>query len=281
MKSIRKKLNSPWLDAFLAFISTIIGLFAGRFLEAIAPPLFAPANLPFIAFLLIVVLFLANMIYSVTLWHSTQDSVASIADRANDLASAVGHSIKTVTYSEGYKELERRIRAAEDRILIFTEYANIFDWESKKPIWDPRRMNSSERKSFYDALHKKLQGEKNNRKFHFVKIVQIPENHKIKEMLPFDSIFSTDCRFIVDVAPGEPEFASLRTVSGRMFSNSIIIIDKSFAHISFDVRNPGDLEIGAPFVMLIDDPNSRALLNLHKLYDRIKEYSVLVSKDDL
>jgi hypothetical protein len=50
MKKVRKKLHSPWLEALLAFLSAVLGLFAGKLLDAIVPPLFQPSNLPYIAF---------------------------------------------------------------------------------------------------------------------------------------------------------------------------------------------------------------------------------------
>ena len=62
MNKTLKKLHSPWLEAMLVFISSVIGLFIGKFIEAIFPPLFQLSNLPYIAFILIAILFLANAI---------------------------------------------------------------------------------------------------------------------------------------------------------------------------------------------------------------------------
>jgi hypothetical protein len=277
MKNIREKLHSPWLEALLAFLSAVLGLFAGKLIEAIVPPLFQPSNLPYIAFCLISVMFLADVIYSVTLWRSARQHIAEVADHTNDLAVAVGHRVKTVSYSQGYKELEKTIRAAKKEILILTEYANIFDWEGGKQIWDPERLNSPQRESFYTTLQKKLNRERGKGKLRFVQIVQIPEQHRIEEMLPYDTLYAKNCKFIVNIAQAEPEFASLR-VCGMIFSNSIILIDESFAHISFDVRKPDESEVDAPFVMLIEDPNSEAIKNLLKLYRRVEASSTLVTR---
>ena len=277
MKKIREKLRLPWLEALLAFLSAVLGLFAGKLIEAIVPPLFQPSNLPYIAFCLISVMFLADVIYSVTLWRSTRQHIAEVANHTNDLAIAVGHRVKTVPYSQGYKELEKRIRTAKKEILILTEYVNIFNWESGKPIWDTERLNSPQRKSFYTSLQKKLNRERGRGTFRFVKIVQIPEQHRLEEMLAYDTLYAKNCKFVVNIAQTEPEFASLR-VCGMIFSNSIILIDESFAHISFDVRKPDESEVDAPFVMLIDGPNSESIKNLLKLYRRVEANSTLVTR---
>jgi len=278
MKKIPEKLKTPWLEASLALISTIIGLFAGKFIEAIIPPIFQLPNLPYVAFLLIAVLFLANVIYSITLWRLTQNNVANIDGYTHDLAAGLGHRVKTVPYAQGYDELIKRIAEAEREILILTVY--VFDWEHGKPIWDPKRQKSENRKTFYQQLQKKISNEREDgRQFEFVQIIQIPDNHRLGEMLDFDEVYKNNCEFVVNIAKQEPEFSRLK-VSKVMFNNSIILIDESFAHISFDVRNPDD-GIEAPFVMLIDDPKSDALKNLIKLYRRVEQRATVVTASDL
>ena len=280
MKSIRKKLKAPWLEAFLAIISAVIGLFAGKFIEAIVPPIFQLSNLPYVAFILIAVLFLTDVAYTITLWRSTQNYVADVEGYTHDLAIGLGHRVKTIPYAQGYDELLKRIEGAEKEILILTEYVNIFDWEHQKPIWHPERLNSPNRKAFYDNLRMKISTEReNDTKFEFSMIVQIPENHRISEMLPHDKLYKENCEFIVNVAEKEPERARLK-VTKLVFNNSIILIDQSFAHISFDVRNP-DNSFESPFVMLIDDPKSDALKNLVKLYKRVEQRAAKVNPDDL
>ena len=214
-------------------------------------------------------------IYSITLWRSTSEYVVEIAKSTDEITIAIGQSVKTVTYDDGYKELEKRILSAQKEILILTDY--IFDWERGKPIWDPERTNSPQRKSFYALLQKTLKRQKNNRDFRFVKIVQIPEQHSINEVLKFDPLYAEDCQSIIDIAKNETEFACLK-VAPKIFSNSIIIIDKEFAHISFDIHSPKENEVDAPFVMLIQDPTSVSLVNVHKLYKRIEAHSSLVTK---
>jgi len=275
---MKKEKLKPWVDALLALVSTVIGIFAGKSLNAIVPPLFSPANLPHITFILVAILFFASAIFSITLWGFTQDSVAKIAKRTQ--------RVQTVTYDEGYKELIRRIIAAENRILIFTEYINTFDWDNKKRIWDKERSSSRDRKSFYATLQKKLEEkkrerDKNNVDFHFKQFIQIPENHSIKEMLEYDPILKKNCEFIANLSPKDLNFASLRKVSGRLFSNSIIIIDDSFIHISFDINYPNLNEVIAPSVILIDDPSSEALLKIANVFDNINSFSVVLKNSDL
>ena len=280
MKKIRGNLQAPWLEAFLASISAVIGLFAGKFLEAIVPPIFQLSNLPYVAFILIAVLFLTDVAYTITLWRSTKNYVADVESYTHDLAIGVGHRVKTIPYSQGYDELIKRIESAEEEILILTEYVNIFDWENKKPIWHPERLNSSHRKAFYETLQKKISTEQaKDTKFEFFMIVQIPDNHNLNEMLPHDQLYRENCEFILNIAEDEPERACLK-YTNLVFNNSIILIDQSFAHISFDVRNP-DNSFESPFVMLIDDPKSDALKNLIKLFKRVERRAINVEAKDL
>jgi len=222
-------------------------------------------------------MFFANVIYSVTMWRSTRQHIVRVADCITDLATAIGHRVRTVTHSQGYRQLEKRIRAAQKEILILTEYVDIFDWDRGKQLWDPNRLNSPHRRSFYATLQKKLNSERGKGTFRFVKIVQVAEQHRLGEMLAHDPIYAENCRFIVNLAKTEPEFASLR-VSGRVFSNSIILIDRSFVHISFDIHRPDESVVDAPFVMLIDDPKSEAIKNLLRLYQRVEANSTLVTQ---
>lgn len=188
--------------------------------------------------------------------------------------------VRTVTYSEGYKELQKRIMSAKKEILILTEYINIFDWECGAPKWDPERRNSSHRKAFYHTLQSKLLDEKGNRNFRLVKIVQIPKGHEIKEMLQHDPIYAENCNFIAKISKKEPEFACLR-ITNMNIGNSILLIDESFAHISFDIRNPFDLNVDAPIVLLIDDPKSESIEYLSKLFQKIEANSLKVEFDDI
>ena len=278
MKKIREKLKTPWLESFLALVSTIIGLFAGKFIEAVVPPIFQVSNLPYVAFLLIAILFLTDVIYSVTLWRSTQNHVANIDSYTHDLAVGLGNRIKTVPYNQGYDELLKQIERAEKEILILTKY--VFDWENHQPIWDSDRLNSPHRKAFYATLRKKISDEREgDTRFEFVMIAQIPKGHSLSEMLPHDKLYKDICEFLVRLSEKEPERARLK-VTLIVFNNSIILIDQAFAHISFDVSNP-DSGVEAPFVMLIEDPKSDALKNLVKLYRRVEQRSRNVKAKDL
>ncbi len=185
--------------------------------------------------------------------------------------------VRMMEYTDGYVELRTKIRDAKKSILILTEYVNIFDWEKKEPLWHPERKNSQKRKTFFASLQKKLKREKNNRNFKFAQIIQIPENHKLEEMLLYDPILANNCEFIVKLAKDEPEFASLR-VSRMTFGNSIILIDDEFTHISFDIRKPGAEFVLAPFVLIVEDKSSKAIQFLRKLFSRIESNSTLVTR---
>lgn len=192
----------------------------------------------------------------------------------------IGHRVKTLPYSEGYIELQKKILNAKKEILILTQYLNIFDWENGIPKWDTERRNSPHRKAFYCSLQSKLKIEKGNTNFKFVKIVQIPKGHKLQEMLLYDQFYAENCKFIIEIAKNEPEFACLRK-SGMSFGNSIILIDGSFAHISFDIQDPDVYEVNAPCVLLIDDPNSEAIKHLIKLYRKVEANSKKVELSEI
>jgi len=277
MKNWHESLRSgPWDEILLAFFSAIIGIYAEPLLEAIAPPLFAINNLPYIAFALTSIFFLVTTVATLTFWESIREQILQIKGDTNELATTVGHRVKTLPYSQGYKELQKRIQGAKKEIVILTRY--VFDWENKKPVWHPERLSSLERKTFYAELQKKLNREQENENFKFVKIVQIPDKHQLVEMLESDPVYAQNCKFVIEMMKiRKAESTSLR-ISRMTFSNSIILIDRAFAHISFDIYDPEDRKVEAPFVMLIDDPNSQALQYLIKLYQRVYEYSTLVTR---
>jgi hypothetical protein len=277
MKNWFNKLKSdPWREILLAFFSVIIGVFAGPLLAAIVPPLFKINNLPYIAFAIVSILFLVTTIATLTFWESIREQIIQIKDDTNELATNLGHRIKTLPYSQGYKELRKRIQSAKKEIIILTRY--VFDWENKKPVWHPERLNSSERKTFYAELQKKLNRERKNENFKFVKIIQIPDEHQLHEILKSDPVYAQNCKFVIKMMKiKKAESTSLR-VSRMTFGNSIILIDEAFAHISFDIYDPEDSKVEAPFIMVIDDPDSQSLQYLIRLCRRVYEHSTLVNK---
>ncbi len=70
----------------------------------------------------------------------------------------------------------------------------------------------------------------------FVKIVQIPDGHKLEEVFPSDPFYQDDCKFIVELNKDGPKFANLR-VSEIFFQNTFCIIDRSFLYLEFDIRS--------------------------------------------
>ena len=188
--------------------------------------------------------------------------------------------VKTVTYDEGYKELQKKILIANNRIIILTQYINIFDWEKRSPKWDPARKESSHRKDFYHTIHSKLNNEKYNANFSFVHIIQIPEDRNLYEILQHDSTLAESCNKIVYLSKKKPEFACLRRTEVN-FGTSLILIDDNFAHISFDIHNPNDHDVDAPFVLLIDAPNSNTINHLNNLCGKVEKESKKVGMSDL
>lgn len=274
IRSILKSLqSSSGLNFLILIITALIGIFGQSILEQIAPPLFQKSNLPFIIFILTIAMYLA----SVTVWRSTQQQVTSTNNYMGTLANAIGHRVKIVSDAEGYKELQKRISNANAEILILTNYA--FDWEHSKPIYDPIRMQSPERRAAYTAIQNKLKREKRSG-FKFVRIVQIPNGHHLEEILPFDNIYREDCEFLAKIAAKEPEFASLRT-SDVIFQNTFCVIDQRFLYLEFDISRPNSDQFFSPFVMLVDDPNSETMQELRKLHQRIEANTRLISHIDL
>lgn len=259
----------PALNLLVLVITGLVGIFGQSILERLAPPLFQPANTPYIVFVLTCAMYLV----SITIWRYTLQQVASTTDHIGVLAKAVGHRVQVVSDVEGYRQLEKRIRNAKSEILILTNYA--FDWENGKPVYDPDRMQIHERRGTYSAIHRKLQREKRSG-FRFVRIVQIPEGHRLEEVLPFDDIYREECELLAALTATEPEFASLR-VSEPVFQNTFCLIDRSFVYLEFDVSRSDPGQLFTPFVMMIEDPNSEAIQELLKLHQRIEANARLIT----
>jgi hypothetical protein len=177
--------------------------------------------------------------------------------------------VRTMDYVEGYTELRKKVRNAKKEIVILTQYR--FGWEEGKHNWAPERLNSQERKDFYIELQTKLNREERNKDFKFTKIVGIPHNHQLNEIFEYDPLYVQNCKFVVSMYKRKGVESTQLRVSNMNFGNSIILIDQTFAHISFDIQYHDDSKYEAPFVMLVDDPTSLAIQRLIDIYIRIKD----------
>lgn len=208
------------------------------------------------------------------MWRATNHQITSIEAHTGTLANAVGQRIQLLPYTKGFKELQRRIQSAKSEILVLSNY--IFDWENGNPIYDPTTMQSSERKAVFAATQAKLKRE-NRKGFRYVKVVQVPKGHRLEEALVYDPIYGEDCKFLADISKSEPEFASIR-LSEIIFQNTFCIIDRAFLYMEFDTRKTDNNQTFLPFVMIVEDPNSKIIFDLAKLHQRIEAGSTLITQ---
>ncbi len=272
---INKTKTFPWKEILIPIFAGILGVFSEPMVQAIEGQWFLEENLPYVSYVLITLAFIITSIVSLSMWNSTKTSVSNSSALTERLISSLENVIRTVPFEEGYEEVGEKVKSAKNEIIIFTQYA--FDWENQQATWDPNRKGSKTREEFYNTIQSKLRIEKDKSGFRLVKIIGLPESAKLEDILATDPIYRENCEFILNLAKNKPEFASIRT-SNLEFSNSVILVDNTFAHISFELNDPKKREVGAPFVMIVDDPDSLAIKNLNTLIKRIEAYSNIVTE---
>jgi hypothetical protein len=267
--------HSKWRETLIAIVSAFLGVFAGPIVEQIASPLFQPSYLAVITFIFISLLFLIATTLSLSMWKTTVGQITSTEAYVRKLSDSVGQKVHIVRYSEGYKELARLVQQAKSEVLIFTNY--VFLGSDQKPIYEPERLNSSERQTVYDVTIAKLKNEKNqNKNFRFVRIIQLSEGQTLQDTSKYDPTFFNSCKFLTEMSCSKPEFASLR-ISNIGFQNTFVVIDKKFLYIEFEISKPTQQTSFIPYVMFVEDPNSEIVREMIKLYQRIEANSTLVT----
>jgi len=253
-KDSKPNLYVIWRTA-LTVMATILGVFIGPFIEQVFPPLFDPKNLPYIAFGVIVALFLVGSTLKLSLAANTYKRISVLERECASIIRTLGPRIRIVPYDEAVAEYQKRAAEAQFEILVLSNYKR-FDWDKKQPVNfdDSFATQSPRRQENYKSTQAKLLKEKGNQ-FRFVKIVQIPDGHKLEEVFPGDPFYQDDCKFIVELSNEDPKFANLR-VSEIFFQNTFCIIDRSFLYLEFDIRSFMKKNV-KPFVMLVDDRNSK------------------------
>ena len=95
----------------------------------------------------------------------------------------------------------------------------------------------------------------------------------------------------VEVASPKEEYsaATFRPKVKKVLDKYLIALDNTVPKkgsldldiLSFDIRNPFDLNVDAPIVLLIDDPHSESIEYLSKLYRKIETNSRKIELDDI
>lgn len=272
--SLKRLLSSKWRDAILSGLSVAIGIVVGPILDKLFPSLFTEPNLIYLAFAVIVLVFVVTSPLILSMWKNTNQQIESANAHFKIVSDALGQKARLVPAREGYKETNDWFKNAEKEVLILSNY--VFDWENGKPVFDSETLKSPERKALYSLMQEKITGKQaNNEPFKFCRIVQIPENHSINEIFPHDDYYHKTSQFIVNISKSNPEFASLRTVE-PLFTNTFVIVDRKHLYIEFNAYTPDVTKAFTPFVLLIDDPKSEIVSSMLNLHQRIEAVSTLV-----
>lgn len=266
IQTIRSKTRLQVIVPFLIFMA---GAILGPILEVqISSPLDVR-----IIYIAVVILFLTI----VFLWDDARSQITNIQENTKTLAKAVGQSAQILPYEEGYKRLREQIKHSEQEVRIFSKY--VFDWENQKPIYDPKRLQNPDRKTAYGEVISLLKHKESDNNFKYVRIVEVPSDHSIAEVFPFDHVYAEQCKKLAKYSRQNPEFASLRMINSD-FPNTFSIWDRRFLYMEFELLDPSTGEYVAPFVMIVDDPNSEFMVSLVKLHERLEANSTLITHFD-
>lgn len=264
--------TSTWREGLLAAFSAILGILAGPIFETTVQPWFSPQNLPFATYSVVSILFLVGTAYSLAMWRATYKQIMNVANSTRILAEATGRKVQILSLEYRYIELQKRVQNSSFEIIMLTNY--MYDWDKQKQGYDTNRVQSLKRKAYYETLHTKLNLAKGSG-FRFVKIIQVPEGHKLAELFPHDRILKEDCEFLASISALEPEFASLRT-SDVISQLTFTMFDRSSVVMYIEIRNPETGQVDSPFVIIIDDPNSESIQTFLKIFQRVEAKSKLI-----
>jgi len=185
----------------------------------------------------------------------------------------MGQRIRVLSQAEGYEEVRKRTLAANFEILKLIYY----EMEDGRPAYDNDILQSPARRRMYLDERDKLREERSKDNFKYVEVLQTPSGYSLDDILRNDPIYSESCEFFVQICRQEPEFVSLRT-SEVVFPNTVIIIDRSFLYLAFQTKNHDTGKYEYPFLaIVIEDPNSEAVKDMVKLFQRIEANSSLVT----
>ena len=234
--SLKRLLSSKWRDAIFSGLSVIIGILVGPVLEQLFPSLFTEPNLIYLAFAVIVLVFVTTSPLVLSMWKNTNQQIEVANAHFKIVSDALGQKARIVSAREGYAATHEWLRNAEKEVLILSNY--VFDWENSKPVFDSETLKSPERETLSSLIQEKiLERQANNKPFKFCRIVQIPENHSINEIFPYDDYYRKTSQFIVNISKSNPELASLRTVE-PLFTNTFVIVDRKYLYIEFNAYTP-------------------------------------------
>jgi hypothetical protein len=272
--TIKQFLSSKWREAILSGLSVTIGIIIGPVLEKLFPSLFSDPNLIYVTFAVIVLVFVGTSPLILSMWKDTNQQIESVNIYTKIIADSLGQKARLIPAKEGYKETQEWLKNAEKEILVLSNY--VFDWENGKPVFDLEILESPERKVLYSLMQEKVtEKQANNEQFKFCRIVQIPKNHSIDEILPHDEYYRESSKFIASISKLNPELASLRTAE-PLFTNTFTIVDRKHLYIEFNAFTPDVTKAFTPFVLLIDDPKSEIVSSMLSLHQRIEAVSTLV-----
>lgn len=265
INSIRSSAKLQTIATFLLFIA---GIVLGPLIEAqIAPALNATT-----IFITVVILFAAV----IAIWNHTRTQIDAIQNNTATLAKAVGQTVQMLPYEEGYRWLKEKTEQSKSEVRVYSKY--VFDWQNQKPIYDPVRLQKPERKKVFEETEKLLK-RKASTDFKYVRIVEVPSGHSISEVFPHDPPYAQQCVLLAEYGKKEPEFACLRTVN-KNFPNNFIVLDRNFLYMEFELYGSQQGEFIAPFVLVMDDPNSDIVQSLVRLHERLEANSYLVTNLD-
>jgi hypothetical protein len=249
----------------------MLGIFAEPMIEILWTQGFlAVKSAPAIIYLIVTI----TLGTSIIIWEDMRQNISLIASNTGRISTSVGHKLQIIPYRKGYQELQERIENARNEIRVLSNY--VFDWENGKPIYDEERLLSPERRASYSVTNAKIEREAKRGQFKFVKIIQIPSGHNLEEILSYDSVYKEQCELLACIGRITPELACLRK-SEVIFRNSFVLIDRSFLYMEIEINDPYEEQVQAPFVLILEDPDSIALDELLRLHQRIEANSELVT----
>jgi hypothetical protein len=198
-----------------------------------------------------------------------------------NLASGLGTKVSFIEIGTELSHLKYVTQLVQNSL----EEILVLDWnpleqveEDKVRIRYSDEMYKSElRKAYYDAILEKIQNDRSG-KFRYRRVLQIPKERSISDVIGEDPIFRDHCDSVVKLGERRPENVCLK-VSNVLHEGSYIIIDNRYLIFDMAFIDPFTGNHGEGGTFFFDDPTSQVISIFRRFYERADARAVIVKSN--
>lgn len=269
---IRKRKN---LDGYIAALVAIVISFLG-IISAVNLTVVSSAILAILTFISIWLIQNRHENQEIRLGLSRVDDLRSLFEIfASSTSTSVTHKVvPRGEYIPTLQYFRRLVSEAAEEVLVL-------DYKPLSPddVFDPDDMNNIERQKYHGEVIKKIRGSRKGC-FRYRRIVQVPAEKDIADLLKDDPIFREHCEIVVELGKRQPDIVSLRRCD-ILFHGTIMIIDRKILIVSIDITDPDDQTYYDSGYFQFYDSGQNIIKQFVQYFDRAYAKASLVGPEDL